>query len=156
MVRFGAGVQRYLKKHAYGVASEVDLWNSLDDSGWLNRHMHTWVASAGYPIVHVRKDLDDHNTSFVFLRQGWQCHNQLKCNATTLWTVPFTATAKGRTSVSPTELPSLPQEGGAHPRDADPTATTGISTSSSATPASEVLGWLRGSIHLYRRVFRLF
>ncbi|KAE8452625.1 hypothetical protein EG329_013884 [Mollisiaceae sp. DMI_Dod_QoI] len=56
--KFIEGVRFYLKKHAYGNAKTIDLWNALshvtgEDVG---SQMDTWVKHIGYPFVTVAEE----------------------------------------------------------------------------------------------------
>ena len=48
-------MQLYLKKHAYGNATTVDLWNALGtaSSKPIAELMANWTGVCGYPVVSV-------------------------------------------------------------------------------------------------------
>lgn len=57
---FRAGLQIYLKRHAYGNAVTEDLWKALEEASGqpVQKMMDTWTKQAGYPSikVHLRDD----------------------------------------------------------------------------------------------------
>ncbi|MCI4323135.1 MAG: M1 family metallopeptidase [Thermoplasmata archaeon] len=57
---FRDGVNRYLKRHAYGSATGNDLWNSLEESagGPVTRVMRAWIDRPGYPVLDARVEGD--------------------------------------------------------------------------------------------------
>src|SRR5882672_6993646 len=67
---FRAGVQQYLKQHAYGNATATDFWTTLAQvSGKpVDRVMPTFVQQAGLPFVEVRAECKS-GTTQVTLRQ---------------------------------------------------------------------------------------
>ena len=58
---FRAGVQLYLKEHAYGSTETDDLWAGLAASSRLpiGEVMHGWIFRAGYPLVSARREGGD-------------------------------------------------------------------------------------------------
>ena len=58
---FRAGVQLYLKKHAYGSTETSDLWAGLASASGLpiGDAMHGWIFRAGYPVVVARLEGGD-------------------------------------------------------------------------------------------------
>ena len=53
---FRAGVESYLRRHAYGNTETRDLWESLDGSSGrpVGEIMDTWILQGGYPQLTVR------------------------------------------------------------------------------------------------------
>ncbi len=53
---FRAGVESYLRRHAYGNTETSDLWESLDGSTGrpVGEIMDTWILQGGYPQLTVR------------------------------------------------------------------------------------------------------
>ncbi len=53
---FRAGVESYLRRHAYGNTETSDLWESLDGSSGrpVGEIMDTWILQGGYPQLTVR------------------------------------------------------------------------------------------------------
>jgi aminopeptidase N len=52
---FRQGLSYYLKKHAYGNATTMDLWDALETvSGKpIKNFMAAWTSQAGYPLIHA-------------------------------------------------------------------------------------------------------
>ena len=52
---FRAGVENYLRRHAYGNTETSDLWESLDESSGrpVGEIMDTWILQGGYPQLTV-------------------------------------------------------------------------------------------------------
>lgn len=63
------GVQKYLKKHAYGNTETGDLWAALEDvSGQpVQKVMEVWTKNVGYPVVTVTENSRSH---VIKLRQN--------------------------------------------------------------------------------------
>ncbi|MCY4622962.1 MAG: M1 family aminopeptidase [bacterium] len=55
---FRAGVESYLRRHAYGNTETRDLWESLDGSSGrpVGEIMDTWILQGGYPQLTVRAE----------------------------------------------------------------------------------------------------
>ncbi|MCE2530301.1 MAG: M1 family metallopeptidase [Acidimicrobiia bacterium] len=55
---FRAGVESYLRRHAYGNTETSDLWESLDGSSGrpVGEIMDTWILQGGYPQLTVRAE----------------------------------------------------------------------------------------------------
>ena len=64
---FRAGVESYLRRHAYGNTETRDLWEALDGSSGrpVGEIMDTWILQGGYPQLTVRVEEDG-----VSLEQG--------------------------------------------------------------------------------------
>jgi aminopeptidase 2 len=54
-VVFAKGVSNYLKKHAYGNARTVDLWQALSEVSGNNitEMMYSWTREVGYPVISI-------------------------------------------------------------------------------------------------------
>ncbi len=52
------GLQRYLKRHAYGCASSHHLWEALEEAAEkpVTRMMKGWIEQAGYPVIEARRE----------------------------------------------------------------------------------------------------
>lgn len=52
---FLKGVSNYLKKHVYGNATTIDLWNALSDASGqdVGKYMDNWIRKIGFPVVTV-------------------------------------------------------------------------------------------------------
>ncbi len=55
---FRAGLQIYLKRHAYANAVTEDLWQALAEASNqpVHKMMDTWTKQPGFPIIEVKKD----------------------------------------------------------------------------------------------------
>lgn len=55
---FIKGVSNYLKKHSYGNATTIDLWNALSDASGvdLNSAIGTWTLKIGFPVITVNEN----------------------------------------------------------------------------------------------------
>ncbi|XP_065290931.1 thyrotropin-releasing hormone-degrading ectoenzyme-like [Dermacentor albipictus] len=93
-VTIDSGIKRYMKENEYGVADGAILWRTLDLSGLLSRHMDTWTDYGGYPVLSVLR-VDDARGPGLILKQGWHCFDDLKCNETLVWAVPFVLDVQG-------------------------------------------------------------
>lgn len=62
---FKAGLQHYLKGHAYGTASSHHLWEAFEDVAKkpVDALMKSWIQQPGYPLIEVKRDED--RLSFV-------------------------------------------------------------------------------------------
>nr|XP_037273426.1 thyrotropin-releasing hormone-degrading ectoenzyme-like [Rhipicephalus microplus] len=89
-----SGIRRYMKENEYGVADDVVLWRTLDLSGLLSRNMDSWFDHGGYPVVSVLR-VNDHRGPGLVLKQGWPCFDDMKCNYTLVWPVPFVLNVQG-------------------------------------------------------------
>lgn len=57
---FKAGLQYYLKKHAYGNTDTLDLWAALEEVSHkpVKEFMHAWTSQSGYPLLHATVEDD--------------------------------------------------------------------------------------------------
>lgn len=82
---FQKGLQLYLNKHAYDVASSEDLWLALEESSGkpIAKMMDTWIKQLGYPVVNVKRE-DNHlelsQRRYTFLNKEYD----------TTWLIPIT------------------------------------------------------------------
>jgi len=84
---FQEGLQRYLKKHAYGCASSHHLWEALEEASQepVTRLMKSWVEQPGHPLVEARREgdrLELRQKRFTFLEN----------RSAQLWLVPVSVT----------------------------------------------------------------
>ncbi|KAH7932623.1 hypothetical protein HPB49_000252 [Dermacentor silvarum] len=122
-VTIDSGIRRYLKENEYGVADGAALWRTLDLSGLLSRHMDTWADYGGYPLLSVLWVHDDSGPGLVLKQAsirsslleasvgpayagashhrevGWHCFDDVECNETLVWAVPFVLDVQGGTRV---------------------------------------------------------
>ncbi len=82
---FQAGLQRYLKTHAYACAASDDLWQALEAASALpvTRIMKSWIEQPGFPLLEARRDgrkltIAQHRFTY------------LPCDAVQTWIVPVT------------------------------------------------------------------
>ena len=56
--KFREGVRRYIKRHAWGNATNADLWASLREASGqpIDEIASLWITKAGYPVVSVKLD----------------------------------------------------------------------------------------------------
>ena len=82
---FQIGLQKYLTKHSYNVASSDDLWSALEDASKqpISKLMKTWVLQPGYPLLTVSRS----GNSLSFSQERF---TYLENSDTTLWLVPIT------------------------------------------------------------------
>jgi len=80
---FQKGLQRYLKKHAYGCASSHHLWEALEEASRepVTRLMRSWVEQPGHPLVEARRE-----GGRLVLRQ--ERFTYLENRSEQLWLVP--------------------------------------------------------------------
>ncbi|KAJ3269972.1 hypothetical protein HDV01_000778 [Terramyces sp. JEL0728] len=93
--KFSAGVNHYLKKHAYKNTVTNDLWDSLSSvSGAdVKSLMNNWTRQMGYPLIHVNEEYNaKEQTLTLSLKQQWfLVSNDLTGeDENVLWTVPIT------------------------------------------------------------------
>jgi len=89
---FRAGVNRYLKQHAYSNATSQDFWNTLAAvSGKpVDRVMASFVKQPGAPMVSVDADCAGGSTSVTLSQQRYFYDRRLFATASNeLWTVPI-------------------------------------------------------------------
>ena len=81
---FQKGLQIYLKKHAYDVASSNHLWEALEEASKMpvSKLMQKWVLQPGYPLLSVSRD----GTKLTFKQKRF---TYLENNDSTLWIVPI-------------------------------------------------------------------
>lgn len=72
---FLKGVSNYLKKHSYGNANSVDLWNALSEVSGIDvaSIMGTWTEKIGFPMLSISTDEQSGDVTLTqnrFLRGG--------------------------------------------------------------------------------------
>ena len=82
---FQKGLQYYLKKHSYNVASSQDFWQDLEKVSKISvsKIMESWVFQEGYPFISVLKNKNSINIKqerFTFLESSYK----------TIWIIPIT------------------------------------------------------------------
>jgi aminopeptidase N len=83
---FQKGLQIFLKKHAYDVASSDDLWTALEQASNgekpVTRLMRSWVLQPGYPMISVSREGNK-------LKFSQERFTYLDFKYDTLWLVPI-------------------------------------------------------------------
>ncbi len=84
---FRKGLVYYLKKHAYGNATTLDLWAALAHVSKkpVEKFMTAWTSEPGFPIVKLREE--DQNT--VKISQKRFLTSPDERNTSTVWNVPL-------------------------------------------------------------------
>jgi aminopeptidase N len=89
---FRAGVNQYLKQHAYGNATATDFWTTLAQvSGKpVDRVMPTFVQQAGLPLVAVHAECNAGSTQVTLRQQRYLFDRELfnRDESKELWQVP--------------------------------------------------------------------
>jgi len=89
---FRAGVNQYLKQHAYGNATATDFWTTLAQvSGKpVDRVMPTFVQQAGLPLVAVHAECNAGSTQVTLRQQRYVFDRELfnRDESKELWQVP--------------------------------------------------------------------
>ena len=89
---FRAGVNQYLKQHAYGNATATDFWTTLAQvSGKpVDRVMPTFVQQAGLPLVAVHAECNAGSTQVTLRHQRYVFDRELfnRDESKELWQVP--------------------------------------------------------------------
>ena len=71
---FQKGVNDYLKRHAYGNATTIDLWTSLGVASKqdVTNIMHSWTRDMGFPLVIVEEEIYDPRQKTMTLKLSQQ------------------------------------------------------------------------------------
>jgi len=89
---FRAGVNQYLKQHAYGNATATDFWNTLAKASGkpVDRVMPTFVEQAGVPFVAVRAECKAGAAQVTLRQQRYLYDRELfnRDNPGALWQIP--------------------------------------------------------------------
>ena len=88
---FRAGVNAYLKAHAYGNATESDFWSALAaaSSKPVDKIMATFVNQPGAPLVTVRSQCLGGRTQVTLSQKRYYYDRSLlQASAAQLWTIP--------------------------------------------------------------------
>jgi tricorn protease interacting factor F2/3 len=69
---FKAGLQHYLKKHAYACADSHHLWEALENVSEMpvTQMIKSWIEQPGYPVIEVHREGDNlslHQKKFTYL-----------------------------------------------------------------------------------------
>jgi len=97
---FRAGVNEYLKEHAYGNATSADFWNTLARVSHMpaDRIMSSFVTQPGAPLVSLKTRCSG-NSTVVNAHQQRYFYDRALLNAPNdqLWQVPICMKAPGQT-----------------------------------------------------------
>jgi aminopeptidase N len=89
---FRAGVNQYLKQHAYGNATATDFWTTLAKASGkpVDRVMPTFVHQAGLPFVAVRAECSNGSTQVTLRQQRYLFDRELfnREESKELWQIP--------------------------------------------------------------------
>jgi len=89
---FRAGVNRYLKEHAYGNATSQDFWNTLASVSHkpVDQIMASFVTQPGAPMVNLEAHCTNGSTSVTLSQQRYfYDRNLFAAGSNELWTVPI-------------------------------------------------------------------
>ena len=107
---FRAGVNAYLRSHAYGNATQSDFWNALaaSSSKPVDRIMPTFVDQPGVPMVSVTSTCDSGQSKVTLRQHRYYVDKALWASPTSeLWEIPVLL--KGASGATQWELLTLTQ-----------------------------------------------
>jgi aminopeptidase 2 len=86
---FQAGIKEYVKAHAYGNASTLDLWSQLARSSGkdISAYMDTWTKKTGYPLVTVSAAAG--TGTYTVRQQRFLADPNLAADTSVVWPVPL-------------------------------------------------------------------
>ena len=101
--KFREGLQKYMKKYAYGNTKTIDLWNAWSEVSGKDvaNIMGTWTSQMGYPVVTVESFTMGSGKISVTLSQQWFLSDGSDLSAedkAKTWTIPLLFATKGATS----------------------------------------------------------
>ncbi|MBU6414780.1 M1 family metallopeptidase [Patescibacteria group bacterium] len=99
---FRSGLQRYMKKHAYGNTEPEDLWRALEEASGkpVTAMMDKWIKQVGYPIIHVERKNENGKTTLCLSQERFLYErNEAPAEAIT-WDVPIGITVEGNSEHS--------------------------------------------------------
>ena len=97
---FRAGVNLYLKEHAYGNATAADFWNAMGRASKkpVDQIMPTFVMQAGEPYVGIESKCDNGNTTLTLSQKRYfNTPEAFRAPNDQLWQVPVCAKGVGST-----------------------------------------------------------
>ncbi|MFH1535775.1 MAG: M1 family metallopeptidase, partial [Patescibacteria group bacterium] len=88
---FQRGLQRYLKKHAYGNAETFDLWQVLEEvSGKpVAKIMANWTGKAGHPVIRVKRKGESGKLELTQNRFFSSPISKKESKDNTVWSIPI-------------------------------------------------------------------
>lgn len=95
---FATGVRAYLKKHAYGNATTLDLWASLSEASGLDvaKIMYPWTREVGYPMVTILSETESGGQITLELKQQrFLSTGDLKKDEAGTWFIPISVSSNG-------------------------------------------------------------
>lgn len=96
---FQKGLQEYLKKHQYGNATTLDLWEALEKASdkKVQEIMENWTGQPGYPLVSV----STRNRSLLLSQKRFfSSPLSAKVHDRTLWSIPIDSYLFSKKSLS--------------------------------------------------------
>ncbi len=99
---FRNGLQRYIKKHAYGNTEPEDLWHALEEASGkpVTAMMNKWIKQVGYPVIHVERKTEAGKTTLRLLQERFLYERGEAPAETVTWDVPIGITAEGNSERS--------------------------------------------------------
>ena len=110
---FRAGVNEYLKQHAYGNATSADFWNAQTKVSKkpVDKIMATFVQQAGAPIISVKTQCEGNSTSVALAQQRYFFDRGLfNAGSKEVWEIPVCMKAGGEKEAAKCELLTQKQQ----------------------------------------------
>ena len=104
---FRAGINAYLKQHAYANATAEDFWNAQAKTSRkpVDQIMPTWVKQAGAPIVNVKAQCSGNSTSITLTQQRYYFdRSKFESPNDQLWQIPVCMKGSATTGAAKCEL----------------------------------------------------
>ena len=89
--RFRAGINSYLKQHAYANATAEDFWDAQAKTSKkpVDQIMPTWVNQAGAPIVNVKQQCSGNSTSVTLTQRRYYFdRSKFESPSDQIWQIP--------------------------------------------------------------------
>jgi aminopeptidase N len=110
---FRAGINAYLKQHAYGNATAEDFWDAQAKTSRkpVDKIMPTWVKQAGAPIVNVKAQCSGDSTSVTLMQRRYYFdRSKFEAANDQLWQIPVCMKGSATTGAAKCELFSKKEE----------------------------------------------
>jgi aminopeptidase N/puromycin-sensitive aminopeptidase len=110
---FRAGINAYLKQHAYGNATAEDFWDvqAKTSKKPVDRIMPTWVKQAGEPIVNVNAQCSGNSTSVTLSQRRYYFdRSKFESPNDQLWQIPVCLKGSATTGAGKCELLTKKEE----------------------------------------------
>jgi aminopeptidase N/puromycin-sensitive aminopeptidase len=104
---FRAGINAYLKQHAYGNATAEDFWDAQAKTSKkpVDKIMPTWVKQAGAPIVNVKEQCSGDSTSVALMQRRYYFdRSKFEAANDQLWQIPVCMKGSATTGAAKCEL----------------------------------------------------